>query len=66
MTMSLHSTSALRLANTIILEMNVAPFTLPEKLDILQHVHKQLVHNFTTEEDERRCRAASSLRPGER
>jgi hypothetical protein len=57
--MPLHSTSALKLANTMILNFNLSEFTLPEKLDILQHVHKQIVQNFTSEEDERRCRSAS-------
>jgi hypothetical protein len=55
------STSALKFANSIILSMNLAPFTMPEKLDILQHVQKQILHNFTTEENERRIRAASAF-----
>jgi hypothetical protein len=59
--MPLPSTAQLKFENSIILEANMAPISLPEKLDAIQRVQKRIVENFTTEESERRCRMASSF-----
>jgi hypothetical protein len=40
----------LKFANTIILGMNQSDFSLPEKLDILQHVRNRIVENFVATE----------------
>ena len=40
----------LKLANQMILSMNMSGLTCNEKLDVLKHVHRKIVDNLSPEE----------------